>query len=114
VVIEYNADLPLDSRLVQPLDLEHEWDGTDYYGASLGAYEELAERKGYTLVHTEAHGVNAFFVRDDLVAATGLPTGAAVQRRRANYFGTGEGHPRDPHDRPWVDLRGTSLVRAAR
>jgi hypothetical protein len=112
VVVEYNASLPLDRKLVQPLDIAGEWDGTDFFGASLAAYEELAARKRYTLVHTERHGVNAFFVRDDLLKGTGLPHGSTALRRRANYFGTGHGHPRDPQDRPWVDLdAGGRLVR---
>jgi hypothetical protein len=110
VVIEYNAALPPHRRLVQPLDPAFRWDGTDYFGASLGALEWLAERKDYRLVHTETAGVNAFFVRADLLTDTGLPP-ADVPRRPPNYFGSGAGHPRDPHDRPWVDLdRDGALV----
>jgi FkbM family methyltransferase len=115
VVIEYNASLPLDRALVQPLDPAARWDGTDHFGASLGAYERLAEAKGYALVHTDSAGVNAFFVRRDLLDGSGLPTGAAVRRHPANYFGSGRGHPRDPEDRPWVDLdAGGDLVRVPR
>jgi len=104
VVIEYNGSLPLDATLVQPPTHDEPWDGTRYFGAALGALEWLAGRKGYGLVHTEAAGVNAFFVRADLVATADLPRGDTVRRRAANYFGTGEGHPPDPHDRPWVDV----------
>jgi len=53
VVIEYNANLALDSELVMPRDDRHQWDGTDYFGASLGAYRKLGQTKGYELVHTE-------------------------------------------------------------
>jgi hypothetical protein len=110
VVIEYNASLPPGRKLVQPRELAGEWDGTDFFGASLAALEALAERKGYALVHTERHGVNAFFVRSDLVGD--LPTGRAALRRPANYFGSGAGHPRDLQNRPWVDLdAGGELVR---
>ena len=88
------------------------WDGTDHFGASLGAFEALGSEKGYALVHTESAGVNAFFVRRDLLGRSGLPTGPAVPRRGPDYFGTGQGHPRDPQDRPWLDLeRGGALVR---
>jgi hypothetical protein len=111
VVIEYNAGLPLDRRLVQPRELAGAWDGTDWFGASLGAYESLAADKGYALVHTESHGVNAFFVRTDLLDGTSLPTGPAASRHRANYFGTGRGHPRDPQNRPWLDLDAGRFVR---
>jgi hypothetical protein len=110
VVVEYNASLPLHAAWAQPR--EHlGWDGTDYFGASLGAFEWLATRRGYHLVHTESSGVNAFFVRDDLPSAERLPAGDAVPRRRPNYFGTGRGHPPDPADRPYVDVRTGGLVR---
>jgi hypothetical protein len=112
VVIEYNAALPFSRRLVQPLELVTDWDGTDWFGASLGALELLGERKGYTLVHTDRCGVNAFFVRRELLPGTAIPTGDAVPRHAPNYFGTGRGHPRDPRNRPYVDLdAGGAIVR---
>lgn len=37
-----------------------------YFGASLGAFCYLAERKGYDFIGTAEAGVNAFFVRKDL------------------------------------------------
>ena len=36
VVIEYNAHLGPDAELVQPLSPRIAWDGSDYFGASLG------------------------------------------------------------------------------
>jgi hypothetical protein len=38
-----------------------------YFGASIAAVRRIAERKGYSFVGTCSNGVNAFFVRDDLV-----------------------------------------------
>jgi hypothetical protein len=38
-----------------------------YFGASLGALDYLGHNKGYSLVHVGRAGVNAFFVRDDLL-----------------------------------------------
>lgn len=38
-----------------------------YFGASLSALAYLAKKKGYTLVGTCSAGVNAFFVRSDLM-----------------------------------------------
>jgi hypothetical protein len=93
VVIEYNAHLGPDDELVQPLDPRVAWDGTDAFGASLGALRSLAARKGYRLVHTDLAGVNAFFVRDDLAGPFGRAD--AVPARAPNYFLTGQGHP--PH-----------------
>ena len=37
-----------------------------YYGASLGALNFLAKKKGYSLIGTNMAGNNAFFIRDDL------------------------------------------------
>jgi hypothetical protein len=67
VVIEYNAAHPPPRRWVMREDPAHRWDQTTYYGASLASLAALGRRKGYTLVATDSTGVNAFFVRDDLV-----------------------------------------------
>ena len=40
-----------------------------YFGASLAAFCELAEEKGYDFIGTTGAGVNAFFVRKDLSAS---------------------------------------------
>jgi hypothetical protein len=48
-----------------------------YYGASIKAMAELAERKGFTFVGTNSNGVNAFFVRSDLAHCV-LPALAKV------------------------------------
>jgi hypothetical protein len=67
VVIEYNAAHPPPARWVMREDPEHRWDRTSYFGASLASLVALGRKKGYTLVATDSTGVNAFFVRDDLV-----------------------------------------------
>jgi hypothetical protein len=112
VVIEYNANLALDSELVMPRDDRHQWDGTDYFGASLGAYRKLGQTKGYELVHTDSTGVNAFFVRRE--EASAVPPGAAVPGHGANYLGQGLGMPQDPLGRPFHELGSGELVVAAR
>lgn len=103
VVIEYNAHIPYPEARVQPLHEPGPWQGTDYFGASLGALEYLANRKGYVLVHTDLAGVNAFFVRAD--RAGGLPINEAVPRRAPNFFLDGLGHPPDDSGRTWIDPR---------
>ena len=67
VVIEYNASWPPFLRKTVAHDPIMDWDGTNYSGASLGALEALGREKGYCLVGCSLAGVNAFFVRDDLV-----------------------------------------------
>ena len=44
--------------------------GTNYFGASLTAFNILAKYAGYTLVYADQKGVNLFFVRDDLEPAS--------------------------------------------
>ena len=68
VVVEYNATMPagLDWKVRYAAD---QWfDGSFYYGASLKAYENLGRSHGYSLVGCDLCGVNAFFVRDDLLS----------------------------------------------
>jgi hypothetical protein len=101
VVIEYNSSLDPDARLTVPPDESFAWDGTDYFGASLGALRHVGREKGYRLVHTDLAGVNAFFVRNDLARAFVAEERVIV--RGPNYFNTGRGHPPDPRGRPYVD-----------
>lgn len=101
VVIEYNAHLPVDRAVTQPLEPAMAWDETDYFGASLGALRDLARRIGYRLVHTDVTGVNAFFVRADLPGAF-LPEDR-VPMRSPNFFFSGAGHPPHRGGRRYVD-----------
>lgn len=65
-VIEYNAVFPPDVHWTVEYDAARWWNRTSYYGASLKAYEKLCADHGLALVGCELHGVNAFFVRQDL------------------------------------------------
>jgi hypothetical protein len=67
VVIEYNAIIPPEQDWRVEYVAERGWNGTSYFGASLKAYETLGRELGYCLVGCETLGVNAFFVRQDLV-----------------------------------------------
>lgn len=73
VVVEYNASLGPEEDLVIPYqDSFFRWDqrwhpNGWYYGASLAAWSKLADKKGYALLACESTGVNAFFVRRDLL-----------------------------------------------
>ena len=66
VIIEYNAKFPPSIEWVTAYDENHIWDGTDWYGASLKALENLGKKKGYQLVGTGINGVNAYFVKKEL------------------------------------------------
>lgn len=68
IVIEFNSKLPPPIKAVIKYDPDFFWEGdySDYFGCSLAALTELAERKGYQLVGVNITGCNAFFVRKDL------------------------------------------------
>jgi len=101
VVIEFNASLPASSALVEPPNDNASFDGTGYFGASLGALCSLATTKGYQLVHTDLTGVNAFFLRKDLVESLGP---IDPPSRPANYCFSGHGFPSDEIGRPFTDV----------
>jgi hypothetical protein len=69
VVIEYNAGIPPAMSWKIPYDPKaFGWNSFgNGNGASLKALEELGTSKGYRLVGCDLCGVNAFFIRDDLV-----------------------------------------------
>jgi len=73
VVVEYNATFPPPVAIVQEHASEFRKAKTDYWGASLSALWKLGQRKGYTLVGCGVTGVNAFFVRNDLVTPGRFP-----------------------------------------
>ena len=67
VIIEYNSSIPFNESKVVPYDPDSIWDGTNYFGASLLALNNLAFEKGYTLVGCDSNGINAFFCKTDLL-----------------------------------------------
>lgn len=67
VIIEYNASIPADESKTVQYDPALRWDGTAYFGASLLALYKLGKSKGYTLITCDEKGINAFFIRSDLV-----------------------------------------------
>jgi hypothetical protein len=67
IVLEYNAKLPPPVKWVMAYDQYHTKTNTDYFGASLKSFEYLLYKRGYCLVGCNISGVNAFFVRKDLV-----------------------------------------------
>ena len=77
VVIEYNASWPPPAAITVPYMPNAQWKSTNYFGASLGALAKLGSSKGYSLVGCCLSGVNAFFVRDDLVKGKFLMPGSA-------------------------------------
>ncbi len=67
VIIEYNATWKPPLSVAQPSNINIGWRGTNYFGASLAALVKVGKSKGYSLVGCGFAGVNAFFVRNDLL-----------------------------------------------
>ena len=70
VVCEYNPILGDKNPIAVPYSpnfhrLEAHYSGL-YFGASIAALRHLAGKKGYRFLGTNANGINAFFVRDDM------------------------------------------------
>jgi hypothetical protein len=66
LVVEYNAAFGPDSSKVFHPD-GRAWDGTIRHGAALRPLAQLAASSGLSLVGCDPAGVNAFFVRDELL-----------------------------------------------
>ena len=67
LVIEFNSSVPPTESTVVPYDPNAQWDGTNYFGASLLALKNLSLEKNYTLLGCDSNGINAFFCKSDLV-----------------------------------------------
>ncbi len=76
VVIEYNASFGIDLSVTVPYDSEFDrykkHKSGYYHGASLKALTKLGKTKGYSLVCCDSNGVNAFFVRDEILKVPSL------------------------------------------
>lgn len=74
IVCEYNAAFGPDRKCTIPYEanftLKSKENTGFYFGASLALLEMLGKEKGYSLVGTDKLGVNAFFVRNDLMNQT--------------------------------------------
>jgi hypothetical protein len=95
VVVEYNAKIPPHESKAVVYDPAFRWDGSDYFGASLRAFVELAQAKGYTLVGCDRKGVNAFFVRNDCLGGAFVPRTLVDAYRPPRYGKSSDqgGHP---------------------
>jgi len=89
VIIEYNAHVPPNQSRTIPYDPTFQWRGTDFFGASLLALKELGQQKGYTLLHCEQTGANAFFAANEVLPRDFRPRPIEDIYRPPNYMGKG-------------------------
>lgn len=107
VVVEYNATFRPPIDWVTPAEAAP-WNGSRDFGASLGAFERLARERGYALVGCDLTGINAFFVRADLVGDKFLaPHDAATHYEPPRYGARGHGaRAWDPSLQPRLESLG--------
>jgi hypothetical protein len=96
VVIEYNADPPPNVCCTIQYEPNFVWYGTTYFGASLLALARLGRVKGYTLVHCERAGVNAFFIADEALPQGYTAPSIETIYRPPNYKYQGKCFRREP------------------
>lgn len=96
VVIEYNGAFVPPIEWIMKYNPNHWWKGDSYFGASLESINKLANSKGYKLVGCCFHGVNAFFVREDLIEDkfTGPFTSEHYFEPHRTYLNNKSSHPR--------------------
>jgi hypothetical protein len=86
VCIEYNPLYPPPISWVIPYDPKAMWDSSTRTGASLEAMAALGDKKGYSLVGCCLSGVNAFFVRKDLLGDNFSPPYTAEHHYEPGRF----------------------------
>lgn len=92
LIMEYNASIPPTEARVVKYEPTHTWDGTNYFGASLLALDNLCKKKGYSLVYCESQGVNAFWVRDDCMTENLRHLTVEEAYQTPKYGGNNGGH----------------------
>lgn len=94
IVAEFNCSREADPPLVVAYNADHVPDGTNFHGATLGAYRVLGERHGYLLVH-QCGLLNCILIRKDC-----LPPDATAPGDLG--FFRFDAEPGDPLLREWV------------
>jgi hypothetical protein len=62
-IVEYNGKFPPPIEFKIEYDPQHQWNGDDYFGASLSSYIKLFSEFEYKLICCNSHtGANAFFI----------------------------------------------------
>jgi hypothetical protein len=115
IINEYNSAFGLRPVTVPydpQFDRRTKHDSWLYFGASLAALAHLAEKNGYSLIDVGSGGINAFFVRSDLLTADDRPL-RAEHAYREKYCGPGS-RPSQQWERikhlPFVDVTTGQLI----
>jgi hypothetical protein len=110
VAIEYNSSFGPDESVTVEYDPRFDRKARHasgwYHGASIAALEALARRRGYALVGGDSSGINAFFVRRELVGEA-LPEVSPREAWRPHRSRTRKASPAEQ----LATIRGLPLVR---
>ncbi|HHP7240172.1 MAG TPA: hypothetical protein ACFCUD_00780 [Cyclobacteriaceae bacterium] len=99
VVIEYNPSYPPKQKFTIDYRSNFVWKGDDYYGASIQSLVDLANRKGYELLHVKMGGDSLYFVKDDEFKKFGIDCNDVNYMYQPPQYGkfgraaNGKGHP---------------------
>jgi hypothetical protein len=115
VICEYNATHMAHEDKVVVYDKDGQWDGSNYFGASLLSLDKLGKKHNYSLIYCDSQGVNCFFIHNDIVRKKGLKfkhSGDITQIYRPAQYGNGPngGHPEDPHTRRFISFDEAILL----
>jgi len=86
VVIEYNSFFLPPKQWIMEYQENYVWKGNNEYSASLKSMEILAKKKGYYLVGCNFCGLNAFFIRSDLVGQKFLAPFTAENHYEKDHY----------------------------
>ncbi|MFJ5713995.1 hypothetical protein [Neobacillus sp. NPDC093127] len=87
IVSEFNAYYEPPIEWIMKYNSYHIWDGTSYFGSSLQSLTKLCNRFNYALVCTDSKGVNAFYVRRDLLNDNLIELAPSQAYHPARYYG---------------------------
>ena len=104
IICEYNAThLPNEDKVVV-YNKEQQWDGTNYFGNSLLALNNLCKKYNYTLIYCDNNGVNAYFINNKFLKFNFIHAGNVEKIYKYPKYNTGPngGHPQDPYNREYI------------
>lgn len=109
IICEYNATHLPDEDKIIIYDKNGQWDGTNYFGASLLALYKLGKKYNYSLIYCDKRGANSFFVHNDIIQSKNLQfenMGDITQIYRYPRYSIGPngGHPQDPSNRQFISF----------
>ena len=109
IICEYNATHLANEDKIIIYDKYGRWDGTNYFGGSLLAFDKLGKKYNYSLVYCNTNGVNCFFINNDIISSKNLDFKnlGDIEKiyRKAQYScGPNGGHPQDPYNRKYTSF----------